>query len=246
VDKNLRVVKVDYNVLMDKDKLDHITIRITHLQKWGLFLLLAALMLSSCSPAVAVPSLVPTRQIETQIPNMPTMPSVEAVPLSTPEPVAVGAQPTEIENPVQTASMLPTDPPTPTAASLQTCIPTSPDMLGPFYTPGAPMRDKVGEGYLLTGVVRSANGCQPIPGAQLDFWLAGPDGEYAADFRAVTFSGEDGSYHFESHFPPPYSGRPSHIHIVVYASGYQSLITQHYPVQGTSQAVFDLVMVPQP
>ena len=119
-------------------------------------------------------------------------------------------------------------------------------MLGPFYTPGAPQRDQVGTGYVLTGVVRSGLDCSPIPGAQIDFWLAGPSGDYGDDWRAVTFSAADGFYRFESHPPPPYAGRPAHIHILVSTPGYQTLVTQHYPSQGSSQAAFDLVLSPSP
>jgi protocatechuate 3,4-dioxygenase beta subunit len=108
------------------------------------------------------------------------------------------------------------------------------------------MRDSVGEGYILQGVVRSAAGCAPIAGAQIEFWMAGPNGEYTDDYRATQLSGDDGAYHFESHFPPPYSGRPPHIHLKVSAEGYQTLITQHYPKDGDTSASLDLVLVPQP
>jgi protocatechuate 3,4-dioxygenase beta subunit len=117
-------------------------------------------------------------------------------------------------------------------------------MLGPFYTPGAPVRNQVGQGYVLTGVVRSGADCSPVPGAQIEFWLAGPQGEYGDQWRATTFSAADGSYRFESHVPPPYSGRPEHIHILVSAPGFETLVTQHYPAQGSEQSVFDLVLAP--
>lgn len=132
----------------------------------------------------------------------------------------------------------------PTTTVVQDCAPTGSDMLGPFYTPNAPLRDKVGEGYLLTGVVRSAADCTPIPEAQIEVWMAGPDGEYADEYRATLFSDQNGNYSFESHFPPPYSGRPSHHHLRVSADGYQTLVTQHYPRQGETQAAFDLVLLP--
>jgi protocatechuate 3,4-dioxygenase beta subunit len=117
-------------------------------------------------------------------------------------------------------------------------------MLGPFYTPGAPARDRVGSGYILTGTVRSLAGCAPIPGAQMEFWLAGPDGEYADAYRATLIAGPDGSYRFASHPPPPYSGRPAHIHIRVSAPGHAILVTQHYPAEGQTESVFDLVLSP--
>jgi protocatechuate 3,4-dioxygenase beta subunit len=122
------------------------------------------------------------------------------------------------------------------------CQPTRPDMLGPFYVSGAPERDKVGEGYVLSGTVHSAGDCAPLTNAQVELWMAGPDAEYADEYRAVVFSGENGEYRFESHFPPGYAGRPPHIHLRVTAQGYGELVTQHYPREGTTEAVFDLVL----
>lgn len=106
------------------------------------------------------------------------------------------------------------------------------------------MRDKVGEGYLLTGVVRSAAGCSPIPDARIEVWMAGPDGEYRDEYRATFYADENGVYTFESHFPPPYSGRPSHHHLLVSAEGFQTLVTQHYPAAGHAGATFDPVLLP--
>jgi protocatechuate 3,4-dioxygenase beta subunit len=98
----------------------------------------------------------------------------------------------------------------------------------------------------MQGVVRSEEGCAPIAGAQIEFWMAGPDGQYTDDYRATLLVGEDGAYRFESNFPPPYSGRPPHIHVRVSVEGYQTLITQHYPQKGVTSAGLDLVLVPQP
>jgi len=124
------------------------------------------------------------------------------------------------------------------------CIPTPPDALGPFYKPDAPLRTRVGEGYLLTGTVKSSEACSPVSGARLEFWLAGPDGQYDDHHRATVFSDPSSRYRFETNLPPPYSGRPSHIHIRVSAGRFQTLVTQHYPASGQSRATFDLVLVP--
>lgn len=126
------------------------------------------------------------------------------------------------------------------------CKPTEEDALGPFYRPGAPVRSKVGTGYLLEGTVRSAPDCAPVPRARIEFWLAGPDGGYGDPFRATVITDNSGRYRFESHYPPPYSGRPSHIHIRVTAAGFGELVTQHYPGKGQNRALFDLVLVPSP
>jgi protocatechuate 3,4-dioxygenase beta subunit len=118
-------------------------------------------------------------------------------------------------------------------------------MLGPFYKPDAPRRSQVGQGYVLQGVVRSAANCQPLANAMVEFWLAGPDGRYSDAYRGHVLAEETGHYTFESHRPPPYSGRPAHIHLRVTAAGHRVLVTQHYPAADQQQATFDLVLVPQ-
>lgn len=130
-----------------------------------------------------------------------------------------------------------------TGGSKEKCEPTAPGPLGPFYKPHAPERASVGQGYVLSGVVKSAT-CRPISGAQLEFWLAGPDGNYDDAHRATVFSDDSGGYRFESNFPPKYSFRPPHIHMRISAPGYKTLVTQHYPQEGQSQGTFDLVLEP--
>lgn len=125
------------------------------------------------------------------------------------------------------------------------CPPTREDQLGPFYKPDAPMRSKVGTGYVLQGVVRAAGTCQPLPGALVELWMAGPDGRYQDAYRARLQADKMGHYRFESHIPAGYYGRPPHIHIRVSAAGYQVLVTQHYPPDGQQEARFDLVLRPQ-
>ncbi len=124
------------------------------------------------------------------------------------------------------------------------CPPTKEDALGPFYKPNAPVRAAVGKGYALRGVVQSAKDCTPIAGARIEFWLAGPGGDYDDDHRATVIADRSGTYHFESNFPPKYSFRPPHIHVRVTAPGFRDLVTQHYPQKGHTQATFDLVLVP--
>lgn len=124
------------------------------------------------------------------------------------------------------------------------CEPTPADYLGPFYKAGAPVRSSVGKGYELGGVVRSSDNCAPIANARIELWLTNSEGTYDDDHRATIFSDESGAYAFESNFPPGYSGRPSHIHIRISASGFKTLATQHYPESGSKSGVFDIVLVP--
>jgi len=126
-----------------------------------------------------------------------------------------------------------------------TCKPTEADALGPFYKPDAPVRSLVGKGYVLTGTVRSAADCRPIPGSRIELWMAGPEGEYADAYRATLFSDRSGAFRFESHIPPAYYGRPQHIHLRISAAGFRTLVTQHYPEKGRTAAVFDLVIMPE-
>jgi protocatechuate 3,4-dioxygenase beta subunit len=121
------------------------------------------------------------------------------------------------------------------------CAPTRPDALGPFYEPGAPVRSKVGSGYVLRGRVLTT-GCRPIARARIEFWLANPRGEYDDAHRAMVFARRDGRYRFESNRPPAYSSRPPHIHVRVGARGFRTLVTQHYPRGRRTSAVFNLVL----
>lgn len=125
------------------------------------------------------------------------------------------------------------------------CTPTRPEPLGPFYKPNAPLRDSVGRGYELSGRVMSSRDCSPIPQARIEFWMAGPDGDYKDDYRATVIAGEAGKYRFESHIPPSYLRRPPHIHMRVTADGFKTLITQHYPEAGSGTGEFDLVLIPE-
>ncbi len=125
------------------------------------------------------------------------------------------------------------------------CMPTPPDADGPFYRPDAPERNKVGEGYVLTGSVKSATDCSIIPQAKIEIWMNGPDGRYGDDWRATLFADTEGNYRFESHLPVAYGSRPPHIHIIVNAHGFRELIAQHYPTEQATSARFDLVLIPQ-
>lgn len=188
--------------------------------------------------ATEEPAAAETPTAELPLTVVPAAPTATLAPTETDAPTATQApaataQPPASTEPAATATPEPV-----------TCTPTQPDMLGPFYTPGAPVRDAVGSGYVLSGVVRSADGCSPIPDAQIEFWMAGPDGEYGDDYRATVLTGADGRYRFESHSPPPYSGRPSHHHLRISTPGFQPLVTQHYPAQGQTEATFDLVLLP--
>lgn len=129
--------------------------------------------------------------------------------------------------------------------SIQNCPPTDPDALGPFYKPDVPLRRQVGTGYTLTGTVRDASTCLPIRNAMIEAWQVNEQGEYTDDKRARFFSNKQGGYRFDSNMPPPYAGRPPHIHLRISAPGYQTLVTQHYPAAGQNAGEFVINLWPQ-
>ena len=114
---------------------------------------------------------------------------------------------------------------------------TSPNQEGPFYSPGSPEKSSLieesmpGVPILISGRVFDQD-CNPIPGAKLDFWLADVNGEYdntGYTLRGHLFSDENGNYTLESIEPTPYTGRPPHIHVKVFApDGRELLTTQMY------------------
>ncbi|BCS55239.1 intradiol ring-cleavage dioxygenase [Geobacter sp. SVR] len=131
------------------------------------------------------------------------------------------------------------------ASGAQKCRPTQWDEIGPFYRPNAPVRSKLGSGYVLSGTVRSAADCKPLPGARIEFWQTGRNGEYDDAHRGAIIADKQGRYRLETDFPTGYARRPPHIHILVDMRGFAGLITQHYPQSGAKSATFDLVLEPE-
>lgn len=125
------------------------------------------------------------------------------------------------------------------------CLPTPWDEIGPYYRPNPPVRNIIGTGYVLSGTVRSTVGCRPLGNVRIEIWQAGPDGEYADQYRATIFSDQAGRYRLQTSVPPPYGRRPPHIHILVDVKGFEGLVTQHYPKKGKKSATFDLVLEPE-
>ena len=121
------------------------------------------------------------------------------------------------------------------------CNPTTSDILGPFFTEGAPQtnylipKDYLGPRLFLSGRILSNNCETPVSGAVLNFWQANALGEYDNDgfnFRAKVISDSSGNYYLETIIPGKYENgsvfRPAHIHLKVQAEGFNELVTQIY------------------
>jgi protocatechuate 3,4-dioxygenase beta subunit len=122
------------------------------------------------------------------------------------------------------------------------CTPTAPDSLGPFYTPNAPERASTGRGIAVSGVVRSAAGCAPLPDARIEWWSADGKGEYQDALRATQRADGEGRYRYETVRPGRYPGRPPHLHVRVSAPGHRTLVTQLYPRDGQQVIESDFVL----
>jgi len=125
----------------------------------------------------------------------------------------------------------------PFAARGQGCGPATPrDMEGPYYKSGAPMRASIveagtkGERLELAGRVLAAD-CKPLAGVLLDFWQADEKGDYdntGYRYRGKVTADAEGRYRIETILPPPYMGRPRHIHVKLQRPGGRVLTTQLY------------------
>lgn len=122
------------------------------------------------------------------------------------------------------------------------CPPTPADAEGPFYKANAAIRESTGRGLTISGKVRSAGSCAPIAEARVEWWQANPQGSYDDEHRGALLTGSDGSYRFETDFPPAYYGRPPHVHLKVFAAGHRTLTTQIYPEEGRKFIATDLIL----
>jgi protocatechuate 3,4-dioxygenase beta subunit len=112
-------------------------------------------------------------------------------------------------------------------------------MLGPFYTPHAPERGQTGRGLVVSGRVRSAVDCAPLPGARIEWWSANAQGNYDDEHRATQVADAQGGYRYETDFPGRYPGRPPHVHVRISAPGHRVLVTQLYPKLGEQAITSD-------
>lgn len=115
---------------------------------------------------------------------------------------------------------------------------TSPDILGPFYLPGAPEMAQLapagapGTPLFITGTVY-ANDCEtPVANAKVDVWHANDGGGYEdGHYRGVVYSDGNGQYAFQTILPGKYLNgaqfRPRHFHYKVSATDME-LTTQIY------------------
>jgi catechol 1,2-dioxygenase len=124
--------------------------------------------------------------------------------------------------------------------------PTTTDILGPFYRPGAPFRtnlnpsDFSGSILELSGTILKEDGKTPAKKCLVEIWQNEQNGYYdnisdAFNYRASQTTDSKGRYHFITTLPvaepiPERENifRPAHIHLRISSKGQQDLITQIY------------------
>jgi len=118
--------------------------------------------------------------------------------------------------------------------------PTTTDVLGPLYRPGAPFKTDLvrpgekGEILHFGGTIFGKDGKTPVKGALVEVWHCDETGEYdntSDDYvhRASFITKTGGKYQFRTILPGQYGSRPAHIHMRISGnSGTQDLVTQIY------------------
>jgi hypothetical protein len=97
---------------------------------------------------------------------------------------------------------------------------------GDAQIPDGPERTDVGDGFVLTGVVRDSATCLPLADAKIAFWMTNEAGEYDGVGEGVLYTNAQGLYRLESGIPGQYDNVTPHIHLAVSATGYDLIVTE--------------------
>ena len=91
------------------------------------------------------------------------------------------------------------------------------------YIPDAPTAPNLGTGFTVSGIVRRAGSCEPLPDVRVQIWLAtARGGERHDSNRASTRTDAAGRFVLETSAVVPQFGQP-HIHIAYDDPGYGTL-----------------------
>jgi protocatechuate 3,4-dioxygenase beta subunit len=116
-------------------------------------------------------------------------------------------------------------------------------------------RDNGGELLLVQGNILNAQTASPVSNAKVNVWQTAPNGMYCSqdpqqeqyNFHGLISATADGRYAFTTSKPVPYqiptdgpvgnllgalgrhAWRPSHLHLIVQADGYHTLVTEIFP-----------------
>ncbi len=108
------------------------------------------------------------------------------------------------------------------------------------YIPDAPAADDLGSGFVITGLVRSAERCEPLEDVRVQVWLATETGG-EQDNRASVRTGEDGRYRIETDPTVPQFGEPN-IHVGYDDGDYGEVFIRRVVDLDDERAVVDLTL----
>jgi hypothetical protein len=108
------------------------------------------------------------------------------------------------------------------------------------YIPGAPELDDLGDGFAVTGRVRSAGGCRALEGIPVQVWLATQTGT-ERDNRATVLTGPDGVFRIETDPTIPQFGEPN-IHVGYDGDRYESVFIRRVVDLEDEEAVVNLTL----
>jgi len=118
---------------------------------------------------------------------------------------------------------------------------TSRDMMGPYYRKNAPVRNDltytgndVEIALKVCGKIYGIDCQQALSNIEIDIWHCDHNKRY--DMKSDEYkcrgklkTDKEGAYWFKTFVPPPYEGRPKHIHYMIHETQtYQRLVTQLY------------------
>jgi hypothetical protein len=108
------------------------------------------------------------------------------------------------------------------------------------YIPDAPEADSLGSGFVITGLVRSAEGCTPLEGVRVQVWLATETGS-ERDNRASVRTGADGRYRIRTAPTIPQFGEPN-IHVGYDDEEYREVFIRRVVDLDDERAVVNLTL----
>ncbi|MBZ0286234.1 MAG: hypothetical protein K8I30_01365 [Anaerolineae bacterium] len=117
---------------------------------------------------------------------------------------------------------------------------------GDAQIPDGPERADVGDGFVLTGIIRDSDTCLPIADAKIAFWMANAEGVYDDSSEGVLSTNAQGRYRLESGIPGQYENVTPHIHLAVSAPGYGMIVTEFlFREAGIESGTVDVNLSPE-
>ena len=108
------------------------------------------------------------------------------------------------------------------------------------FLPDAPAQGSLGSGFVITGLVRAADGCRPLQDVRVQVWLATETGG-EQDNRASARTGADGRYRIETDPTIPQFGEPN-IHVGYDDGDYGEVFIRRVVDLDDERAVVDLTL----